>query len=557
MCPELVAHTGYSHLNNSNLDLKKVYSRLRKYSLQEAVNALSRIDFMLGYNQSSLPDVQTKLLLNKFGCATIMKQYIDYLRKNVPQHRFSYVIFHERQIYNAMKFCLRYCAQKDTQKTKPSWRALVEALLITNDHIEELSTNHVAKKKLIRHMIRNALFSRYDAPTNVISRWYSLIFDSYNYVNRADPHFIDFKQVFSNRYKVKPEQFISFCIALFTLWFQLKEANIDKGQVCLEAKELKRVGKFKYNLFNKCLSISSATPSWFRAEIKRIGRFSSYNFLPLRRKPILDINGNLHCVSKKFFVEKFTSGIYHMMIDSFKHSKDVDKFFITFGQVYEKYLTRILNREFNKSKIAKRFYKAKSYNKKKTIESCDGIIDYCDWLLVLEFKAKLFSHEYLATGHEKSFKKKFEEIVFRSARQLNATINDFQKGILVFRNIKKTRIRKFFPVIVSLQSIPMFKALRDYIDKELARRKYLQESNVSSLEIIDTFELELMLALIQSQNGRMSLIELIQDKQATFYYSSMSEYLFDKYPRTKMSPDHITKKFESIKKKYSNFWKIK
>lgn len=537
-----------------------VYSKLKKYRFSDAINVLSRIDLKLGYHQAGLFDRQVELLDN-MGYHDIINKYNLYIKAHPEVQQLGrQIFFHEHQIYNAVKLCLRHCTFRRTKIRKGAWRALVDVLLIINDHltphnIEKLPRKQIEKMQILQYFIRNALFHKQDGPRHLISRWYELVFESYKLLSKDNPNYIDLETSFTTRYGMKPYDYLNICLALFTCWFGLEDRQINSGEVTLDSAGIKAKYKMNKRVFNKVLKEVSATIRWYRQKIPET-KFNPYDFLPLQKKPVLRKKSSLHCLSKKFLVEKFTTAFYHMMIDCFSGSH-VDDFLTFFGEIYENYLKTIFDNEFNRSKVNRLFFGSLKYKKgRNSIESCDGIIDHSNSLLVMEFKAKLFAYDFLAKGKDKYFQNKFNEIIFRSARELNTTIDDFNNGILLIPGINNRRIKYFFPVIISLQPIPMIKILNNHIADELKKKGYLQQPNVAKIEIIDTYELEIMLA-IRNHTGK-SLVDLIKEKRINgFDDFSISDYIFQKYTNMDLSPKHIKDKFNQIVQQYLTFWQLK
>lgn len=556
-----VVYARYSNLYGEKLSLQEAYTRLSQYGLLDAIFVLSRIDLTLGYHYEDIIKAQVKLLTAKLGCSHIVDRIKHYLNCNPDIIQMGdFIVFHELQILNAMKLAFVHCTHKTKELSESPWQALVEALLIINDYlyppeltdIEEIDEVDDVKDEIMRYIIMNVLFHTSEPDIYRISKWRELLFETCNRIDRKHHSFIDFHKIFKERYGITIDEFFSCCFGLYAYWATLKQKEIDIGQVRLSSK--KTLAKFNIDpkTYDRILGEISAPIEWFQKEFKNSDNLDPFYFLPFQQKPLMKYGDDLICLSKKFFIDKMTSGLYHMLLNSFEKEKERDQCLRFFGVLYEQCLSDIMNEKFNEGSV-RRFYQAVKYAKGQN-ETCDGIVDYGNKLLLTEFKATLLSLEFLVHGTKDEFLRKITDIVFDGVTQIARTIDDFIKKNVSIGNIDSAQICRFYPVIVTLQHIPIEPLLSRFIAKELERRDVLCKSNIEPIEIFDTYSLE---AILTITDKGMTCLDIIEQKHSEIKWAenSISDFLNEKYPNDKKISARTLNRFAKIKNELKGFWK--
>jgi len=557
---KMIPFIKYSHLFNKEEPLKVAIEIMCNYGILNTINLFSRIDLMLGRDYDDILKAQIPLLTRKLTCSAIVEKVKNYLNKQPSINNMKqYVVFHPNQILNAMKLCLQYCRTVEKSVTDQSFKELVKALLIINEYLTPTNMEKELAKKdieLIKYVVMNVLFHRTENEKNLIGRWQEIIFKSYKQIATDDPDYLDAYGIFKTSYGFTPREFFAYCFGLYSFWLTRSEKQIDEGIIALNSKNLLIDFDIDANKHNRIIDNLSAPTEWYATQLTN-PEFDPFDLLPLRKKPILRHNNDLFCLSKKLLLEKMTSGIYYMFFNCFKDDQDKKRFFGFMGKVYQNYITDILDRIFNGPGIALRFFKPIKYRVgRQVFESCDGLIDYGDKLVLLEIKTKLFTHEFLAYGNEDEFKTTLKEIIYDGSYQIDRTIKHFKQNLFTIDGVEQTRIKKYYPIIVTLQSIPMEKYLYKYLQNELKIRKLFETEDIISLEIMSSYGLENSLAMV---NTGKSIVDLIDEKHKNIdtKMSSIENYLAILYPRTSIVPDYIDDAYKNAMNHLHSFWQPK
>lgn len=556
---KVISFIKYSHLFNKEEPLKIAIEIMCNYGILNTINLFSRIDMTLVHDYDDILNAQIPLLTRKLACSDIVEKVKDFLNKQPSTNNLKqYVIFHPNQILNAVKLCLQYCRTVEKVVTDRSLEELVKALLIINEHLTPANMEKELAKKgieLIKYVVMNALFNRTENEKNLIGRWQEIIFKSYKQIAVDDRDYLDADEIFKASYGFTPREFFACCFGLYSFWLTRSENQIDEGMIALNSNKLLIDFDVDADKYKRIMNDLSSPIEWYADQLIN-PEFDPFYFLPLRKKPILRYNDKLFCLSIKLLLEKMTSGIYHMFFNCFNDDQSKKHFFSFMGKVYQNYITDILDRIFNRPGIALRFFKPIKYRVgRQEIESCDGFIDYGDKLVLLEIKTKLFTHEFLAYGNEDEFKSTLKEIIYDGSYQIDRTIKHFKQNLFTIDGIEQTQIKKYYPIIVTLQPIPMEKYLYKYLQNELKARKLFETEDVISLEIMSSYGLENSLAMV---NTGKSIVDLIDEKHKNIdaTMSSIENYIATVYPRTSV-PDYIDNAYKDAVKHIYNFWQPK
>jgi hypothetical protein len=548
----------YSHLFNKELPLNTAIEIMCNYGILNTVNLFSRIDLTLGHDYDAVLKAQIPLLTRKLACSDVVEKIKAYLNKPTSTNDFKqYVVFHPNQILNAVKLCLQHCRVIERVVDNQPFEELVKALLIVNDHLVPVDMEKKLAKKeieLIKYIVMNALFHRLENEKNLIGRWQEMIFKSYKQISPSDPDYLDADGIFKASFGFTPREFFAFCFGLYSFWITRLERQIDKGVIALDSNRLLIDFDVDTDKYKRIMDDLSAPIKWYTAQLTN-PEFDPFDFLPLRKKPILSYKTQLFCLSKKLLFEKMTSGIYHMFFSCFKDDQSKKHFFRFMGKVYQNYITNILDKIFNKPGIAVRFFGSIKYRVgKQGLESCDGIIDYGDKLVLLEIKTKLFTHEFLAYGIEEEFKSTLKEIIYDGAYQIDRTIRHYKKNLFSIDGIDHKRIKKYYPIIMALQPIPIDPYIYKYIKQGLKKQKLLEFNDIEPLEVISTYGLENIVAMIDDGT---SITDLIDDKHKNIgdIMSNIDTYMATKYPHASVVPSYIDDAYKDAVKQINEFWK--
>jgi hypothetical protein len=145
-------------------------------------------------------------------------------------------------------------------------------------------------------------------------------------------------------------------------------------------------------------------------------------------------------------------------------------------------------------------------------------------LLLFEVKAKFFSLDARTGRSQEEFFKRLHEIVVDGAWQLDESLKHLRHGRLESLGLTQKRVRRVFPVVVSLDPVPMSAPLRSWIDEQISSRELLRalpgdEFELMPLEVCSARDLEWLEAIIDGEPIRPG--DLLHKKVSTPYGRSV------------------------------------
>lgn len=216
-----------------------------------------------------------------------------------------------------------------------------------------------------------------------------------------------------------------------------------------------------------------------------------YHNLPFARYPLVELGENLYCVSTKLLYERISLGLYHLFLDPGSTTRDDRDRFLTYsGAVFEEYVTELLERTFPET--AGRLITESELSEHLPAQSCDAAIVYEDSLVLIEAKASIFSLEARSGEDWPLLERQFHDLFTDAAVQLDGSIDAIEEGALAPLGVISDRVRRYYPVVVTLEGIALTAPLYSAIAEELEQRELLRQQNAAPLQVLDIDELEFL-----------------------------------------------------------------
>lgn len=145
-------------------------------------------------------------------------------------------------------------------------------------------------------------------------------------------------------------------------------------------------------------------------------------------------------------------------------------------------------------------------------KSCDFVIHYGDALVLIEAKATRFSLAARTEASWPDYERAFNDIFLDGAAQIDNTVNAIEAGKLLHLGVDPAVIRVYFPLIVTLEDLPMNRVIYRKVREDLAKAHLLEQPKVRPLQATDVGEMEF---LEIGMNSGTSLRDILQEKVAT------------------------------------------
>ncbi|MES2177843.1 MAG: hypothetical protein V4550_08235 [Gemmatimonadota bacterium] len=208
--------------------------------------------------------------------------------------------------------------------------------------------------------------------------------------------------------------------------------------------------------------------------------------LPLEQSPMVQFGEHVVCLSVRLLERRLTDGLYHVLLNAnpFGESAARQRVQRFLGRVFEEYVVasvrRIATEQQRKHRTKVRVWNEKElqaacpYAKGKTSSVCDAALLVGNDLFLIEAKAKMFSLAVRTGGARDAFFEKVSEIAVDGVRQIESTLQLLNAGVFDGLGLNFRKVKRVFPIVVSLQHISVTAWLQAWIDRELCVRGVLQ-----------------------------------------------------------------------------------
>lgn len=561
MIEYIIVHVGYEQVYGTKLQLDEAVSRLRRYPFQALMSVLAFIDAAISLTSLDTFAKGHRLVMRRLLTS---KQRSDFARfvenyKKQERRRAQLVVFHELQLLNAVKLALLHC-DEETQENPNDLGPLTEALLILNDHLipseswpEDYDSLSEPQKReyFVHYTVRNMVFHRGTRILNFLSRWHDLFFlDAPSLSSRKD--YVDLPGSLTSLTGLDARLFYWIGMAFFTHWLILDAEKFDPDKSALNPQMWFKDFDIRPEEYEPVLRQFASTREGLVAQFEGRTEWEPYFLLPIQARPLLRFGDLIICLSRRFTAEKISSGLYHLLLTMLPTKQQRDGFLTFFGFVFESYVNRLLKRVFPASPLVQRCF-TNVIDPKTGNEIADAILDYGDALIVIEVKASLFSLPVLVTGDPRALEQKFQDIVYDSAEQLQRAIDSIKGGALSHHGLTNSRIKGFFPLVVSLEYLPWEPFTYRKLLEEITARGFLQGRDIAPMQVAYVEDLE---NLETAMGSGKALIQLLREKLADERLREMSfrNFLYERVPEIeKQHNAYLYQRFQMIMNEVLDF----
>jgi hypothetical protein len=415
------------------------------------------------------------------------------------------------------------------------------------------------------HLIQSMAFHQGVRIAAFLARWYDLIFLDAK-LCKERPGFRDLLSDLSRITGLDGMLYYRLGHMLLTYWLQITYENAGTENPVTRIPDL-----FTRN-FN--IPLAELEPIFdqfatsreeIRQQFKGRPAWEPFYFLPMQAAPILRRGDLAFCLSKRFLAEKLGPGLYHTILAGQPDRKQGDLFLTFFGYVFESYVHRLLSRIYPPASTLIQRYLWDVRHPNTNAQIADGIIVYDDSVVLIEAKASLFPVAVLASGDPAVIDEKLEAIVFHAALQLNTLIGHIRARKLTHLGLDPARIRRYYPLVVSLQFIPLEPLLNAYILDTIEKQGCFRDpidptradSQVAPLQIAPVADLEMLETALAA--GK-SLVEILARKTSNYPLSceTFRNFLFSQMPElVSVHNTYIQERFSTLTSEVMAFAKTR
>lgn len=162
-------------------------------------------------------------------------------------------------------------------------------------------------------------------------------------------------------------------------------------------------------------------------------------------------------------------------------------------------------------------------------EAADGWIIYPGSAIVIEAKSARFTLDTRLSGRLGSFERTFRDSILKGAQQLDRVINDFRAGAFTVAGLGPDQLRVLFPVLVTLDYVPLGHPLTEYVRNTIGEAGLLRQPTVRPLVLVPVKDVEHIEGIVSTG---ASLADLLQEyiDHPQWREWSFGNFWFNKFP---------------------------
>lgn len=457
------------------------------------------------------------------------------------------VIFNSLQLTEAAKLALKYSKDRDfkgfeLKLTREQIGELVDALLIINDHLTKINVDLLfGGKPDITHLLaKSQQFAILEHPAHYLCRWRIIIHKAFK-ISRERFPFLELEKRYRNFYCFSVGYYQAMALFLYLAWHELPRNWIDLRTIVYDIKNLRdHMLKIDENQFTRLLQEFCEDTSYFKRRMSKKEAMNPWNTLRLLQKPVLREGDGLICINENLIAKKGGEGFYYGLIDLYEEGSESDKkenelreqVRSLFGYAFEEYVSDIFERVYGfkpNSLINMRFTPGKLIPEQGGKRRIDGVINYGDSLIILEYKSSLLPLDARIHEDPSGFQDwKRRHLIESGAGQINDFIQQIKTGELdEILGIDHERVHSFYPLVITLQVLPTSTLyFMQELERDLREEGLLQDSGVWDFEVMHISSLEVVEVLIKQ--GKV-FKDLIEHKIKQGRYTDWHSFLFNKY----------------------------
>lgn len=522
---------------------------------------LSRIAAVLSSRGKHIPETQIQLAQRTFDEKTLAK--IDSTSRSGNK-----IVFSDWQIANLVKLALLKCKQLPTSSDEldDNKESIGLCLLGINDYFGRRTLMDAPDTEedteinpFFATLIRTYCSQFGENPKHLLARFYDLYIKlPSTEEGKAIQSPVDIQHEFQSVTGISIETYLAVGFGFYAKYATagLPDKKGVEGYTSLEAADFlidrrsffgkTRIPASESNLILEDFSIDATNYQARHQEQYKDSLGQLYDFTIFRQKPLVALNEyQLAPVVIDWLYEKLGEGCYWRINDGIEAPVKQKAFRNFFGPLYQLYVQRVFERLYPDSDFAQRV----TYDEEESGQrSSDVILTYPNQLVLFEAKwPTLRMQATMIPGDMQAFDKDLENIIIKSARQLDRNIEDISTNKLNLKNVDVEKVNAFYPVIITARPFPIGPAITPYIWEKVAANNLLKQPYTKPLEIISTEELELLEPLIAEG---MTFHELLERKWASSYhFYNMKWYLYKVECKEKLP---VNKHIDQLFKEFSD-----
>jgi hypothetical protein len=548
---------------------QEVLARLSEFSLDTQLGFLSRISGLLLFRAPDDPEFTNAVVHGLFGHkAERLMNRVTKLRDAYAQEGSdsSVAVFEHAQLLVAAKLCLANVHPATVDGPSPV--RFGEALLMIGDIVsremplpKSIDTSDPEVVQVwIHYLVLTGLFFAHENRIHLLTRYYDLYT-----ADHSPGEALKLGVIFKAATGLSPEEYWAVAFALLAHWstFDLNTAAAAPAFVSREHyfSENFEFSQAETNVF---FGLFSRPADELRIELAKCGDaelWGGYYPLPLAMFPLVGVGDKLYCPSVRLLLERMTDGLYHTLLNAVD-SDQRNRFQVYTGELFERYVNRLLVRIFSSARTMDQARFVNEDTLKAALGGADsagfsdGLIIRGETVIVIECKATRLSLARRSGMDIPGTIGKLHEMFVDGIGQTYKTIEAIKSGRLSHIGIKPERYKRYIPLLVTLEHIPLRGVLYRAMDVEIQRATPRHYSEIQPWQTFHIGELEAAEGAMASGH---SIIDFLERKVSNrdFCHEGATNYCFavgDTFLTAYRSP-YLEEKFRALSATTTNFFR--
>jgi len=480
----------YTELGGEPVDEPWIISRLQKMSAYDCLQALGRLSCMV-YSAPIADTNQQLRIIERLGWHEAKDSVESVLRTDGGR-----ALFFPQQLVHLSRLAVLHADPRpmDNFCDHTLVDDFIQCVLGVTELLSEDGIDLELEENQVSWILRQTTINERADSVAMWARYYDIFVRTWDQV--ATPEAFDAAAAFEKFVGIGIPRWLAVGFAFYSLF--LRYGNFQSEDFFV----IPEVGFAETSLqsaeWDAFLQLTAVTLDDCRERILREeNRFGPtiYRCQSFEERPLLQVPGDRVLVfplALDSLERHFTEGIFWILSDAaMDRGLPREHFSGAFGQVFEEWVQRAFERALPAVGV-KRVHRAKQYARDhEQVDSSDVIIDYEPDAVFVEVVAKRPQAATLTRGDYAAFEQDLQAGVLKKAKQLDRNIADFRSGHLVVGDMDPSRIKRIFPVILSIEGFPSMPPIPKVITERIEAEGWLHDLppvSLLSAEELDAIE---------------------------------------------------------------------
>lgn len=532
----VAAYSTWSEMQGGRrMSVREIVERFRTFTLETAIGALTRIDFLLWDADRADSEVQDSIgegLLGPKDWRTLVGAARRSDPKDVPSGQTRPLIWFPQLVLNAVKVAFLECPAA-LGGEPPDLKDLAIGILGLSDYIAPAIPEPRTPEadRMLRHqLIVNGVFNENERELTLLPLGRRIYLDEHADL-RSNGAYVNFAKLLERAIKLDRDTLLSIGTAVSAYWRTRDKAKFHLGVEPLRLTKYLSTTRITSDQVEAFLRVTARTPDAMQEAIRKqyaVDDLKPFSFVSIAQTPIVSIDGRQYCLSFKLLTRRLSTDLHYFFVQ-FLGEDEKQKYFGFHGIVFEHAVHQTFRQCLRRVRRAScsaplaRYQELDRCDEERQLPRADAVIVAGDVLIVLDAKAGRYPAPVF-DGDLPVLDEYLEHNLLKAAGQIDATVERLGNGSLVVPHLNLSRVRRIIPVVVLLQYAGWNPLLATHVASCLAAKGLLKDPRYTELQVV---ELASLLILADNpQRSDLSLPALFLQRAENPWFSGNSFHNF-------------------------------